>query len=484
LDKALAAVLLSVVLKLAAVWDRLGGRQAQPLRREQGGERVCGYGKLSRTNLESVGVMDLFSYRDAGQPQARLLADRMRPETLDEYIGQEHIVEGDQVSSILLYGPPGSGKTTLANIISRRTEGEFVKLNAVDASVKDVRDTIEQAKLNKSMYGRKTILFLDEVHRFNTARQDALLPAVEQGIIIFIGATTENPFHHVNGALLSRSTLFRLEPLTREHSLQAMRRALGDKEKGLGFMKLRVDEEALLHIASMANGDIRRALNALELAAVTTPSEPDGTVHITLAVAEESIRKPTVRADESVQYDVLSAFHKSLRGSSDAALFWFLYAVEKLGMDPMTFLRRLIVMCSEDIGLANPQAMVQAVTAMDAYHKIGWPEAKYNIAQAILFAVESPKSNAAALAIGNVMGTIEHAGTLEVPLHLRDAHYSGAEKLGHVGYKYPHDYPGHYVEQQYLPDSLRRKSFYEATEQGMEDKIRQNQARRRRGGAG
>ncbi|WP_028561808.1 replication-associated recombination protein A [Paenibacillus pinihumi] len=438
--------------------------------------------------------MDLFSFQQSEQPQARLLADRMRPETLDEYIGQEHIVgtgkllrraiEGDQVSSILFYGPPGCGKTTLAHIISKKTEGVFVRLNAVDASVKDVRETIEQAKSNKALYGRKTILFLDEVHRFNTARQDALLPAVEQGIIIFIGATTENPFHHVNGALLSRSTLFQLEPLTKEHSKTAMRRALADAGKGLGFMQIRMEEDALEHLASMAGGDIRRALNALELAAVTTPSQPDGSVHITIEVAEESIRKPTVRADESTQYDVLSAFHKSVRGSSDAALFWFLYAVEKLGMDPMTFLRRLIVACSEDIGLANPQAMVQAVTAMDAYHKIGWPEAKYNITQAILFAVESPKSNAAAIAISKVMDTIAYSGTLEVPLHLRDTHYRGADKLGHQGYKYPHDYPGHYVVQQYLPDPVKSRVFYEATQQGMEDKIRQNQQRRKGNGEG
>ncbi|MBO7745531.1 replication-associated recombination protein A [Paenibacillus sp. MWE-103] len=434
--------------------------------------------------------MDLFTYQEEErQPQAKLLADRMRPQTIDDYIGQRDVVgpgkllrraiEGDQVSSILLYGPPGCGKTTLAHIISQRTQGEFVKLNAVEASVKDVREVIDRAKLTKSMYGRKTILFLDEVHRFNASRQDALLPAVEQGIIVFIGATTENPFHYVNGALLSRSTLFQLEALTREDALEAMRRALADPVKGLGFMKLQVAEDALRHIASMAGGDIRRALNALELAAVTTPSQPDGSVAITLEVAEESIRKPTIRADESTQYDVLSAFHKSIRGSSDAALFWFLYAVEKLGMDPMTFLRRLIVACSEDIGLANPQAMVQAVTAMDAYHKIGWPEAKYNIAQAILFAVESPKSNAAAVAIGNVMSTIESIGNAEVPLHLRDAHYSGAAKLGHVGYLYPHDYPGHYVKQAYLPERIVQKKFYSATQQGMEDKIRQNQERRK-----
>lgn len=434
--------------------------------------------------------MDLFSYGEEQQhPTMRLLADRIRPRTLEEYIGQEHIVgqgrllrraiEADRVSSILLYGPPGCGKTTLANIISEQTKGEFVRLNAVDASVKDVRAVIEQADTNKKMYNTKTILFLDEVHRFNRSQQDALLPAVEKGTIIFIGATTENPFHHVNGALISRSTLFQLKPLTKEHSLIAMKRALVDKERGLGFMPIQADSDALEHIASMANGDIRRALNALEMAAMTTTPEEDGTVHITLEVAEESVRRPTVQADESVQYDVLSAFHKSIRGSSDAALYWFLYAVEKLGMDPMTFIRRLTVACSEDIGLANPQAMVQAVSALEAYHRIGWPESKYIVAQAILFAVESPKSNSIPLAIARVMQAFEDIKTAEVPLHLRDTHYKGADKLGHKGYQYPHDYPGHYVEQQYLPDLIKKRVFFMANEQGTEAKIRINQERRR-----
>ncbi|MBU5674403.1 replication-associated recombination protein A [Paenibacillus brevis] len=433
--------------------------------------------------------MDLFSFQQEQNPSGRLLADRMRPVTLDEYIGQEHIVgpgkllrraiEADQVSSILLYGPPGCGKTTLAHIISHHTQAEFVRLNAVDASVKDVREVIEKAQNDKAFYGTKTILFLDEVHRFNSSRQDALLPAVEKGTIIFIGATTENPFHYVNGALLSRSTLFELQALTKEHSLHAMKRALADKDKGLGHMPLQVDEDALLHIAAMANGDIRRALNALELAALTTPPEQDGSVHISLAVAEESVRRPLVKADESTQYDVLSAFHKSIRGSSDAALFWFLYAVEKLGMDPMTFIRRLIAACSEDIGLANPQAMVQAVSALEAYRNNGWPEAKLNVAQAILFAVESPKSNGVVAAISRAMSAIEEVRSAEVPLHLRDAHYKGAVKLGHVGYKYPHDYPNHYVKQDYLPESLQGKVFYKATEQGNESKIRHNQELRR-----
>jgi len=433
--------------------------------------------------------MDLFSFQQESEPSSRLLADRMRPTSLDEYIGQEHIIgpgkllrraiEADQISSILLYGPPGCGKTTLANIISQKTQADFVKLNAVDASVKDVREIIDRAQSNKAMYGTKTILFLDEVHRFNSSRQDALLPAVEKGTIIFIGATTENPFHYVNGALMSRSTLFQLQPLTKEHSLIAMKRALADSDKGLGFMKLKVDDEALDHIASMANGDIRRALNALELAAMTTPPEDDGTVHVTLEVAEESIRRPTVRADESTQYDVLSAFHKSIRGSSDAALFWFLYAVEKLGMDPMVFIRRLIAASSEDIGLANPQAMVQAVSALDAYRNNGWPEAKLNIAQAILFAVESPKSNAVYTAISRAMSAIDELKSPEVPMHLRDTHYKGAVKLGHEGYKYPHDFPGHYVKQDYLPKEISRRVFYQATEQGNESKIQINQQRRR-----
>jgi putative ATPase len=436
-------------------------------------------------NFKEVNKMDLFSYSQESTPSNRLLADRLRPTSLDEYIGQEHVIgpgkllrraiEADQVSSILLYGPPGCGKTTLAHIISQHTQGDFVRLNAVEASVKDVREVIDRAQTNKSMYGKKTILFLDEVHRFNSSRQDALLPAVEKGTIVFIGATTENPFHYVNGALMSRSTLFQLEALTREHSLAAMRRALDDADKGLGYMQLQVDEAALDHIASMANGDIRRALNALELAALTTPPLADGTVHVTLEVAEESIRRPMVKADESTQYDVLSAFHKSIRGSSDAALFWFLYAVEKLGMDPMTFIRRLIAASSEDIGLANPQAMVQAVSALEAYRNNGWPEAKLNIAQAILFAVESPKSNAVYTAISRAMSAMDDIKSAEVPLHLRDAHYKGSEKLGHVGYQYPHNFSNHYVKQQYLPDSIADLTFYQATEQGNESKIRQNQ---------
>lgn len=437
--------------------------------------------------------MDLFSYREEeNNGQSVLLADRMRPNQLDDFIGQEHIVgpgkllrraiEQDQIRSIILYGPPGTGKTTLAHIISQQTKGAFIKLNAVSASVKDVRETIEQARELQTLYGKRTILFLDEVHRFNRAQQDALLPAVESGLLTLIGATTENPYHHVNGALLSRSTLFQFEALTIEHAVKAMRKALEDEEKGLGFLQVHVDEEAIQHIARMANGDIRKSLNALEFAAMSALPDASGNLLVDLEAAAESIRKPTIQADESVQYDVLSAFHKSIRGSSDAALFWFMYAVEKLGMDPMIFLRRLIVASSEDIGLANPQALVQSVTAMDAYDKIGWPEAKYPIAQAILFAVESPKSNAATVALGRVGAALDRLQSVEVPLHLRDTHYKGSAELGHVGYKYPHDYPHHYITQQYVPDSLLGETFYEASEQGMEEKIGLNQRKRRQQG--
>jgi putative ATPase len=434
--------------------------------------------------------MDLFSYEE--KKVGRLLADRMRPTTLSQYIGQEHIVgpnkllrraiESDRVGSIILYGPPGCGKTTLAHIIANHTAGVFVRLNAVDAGVKDVREVIEQAETNQTLYGKKTILFLDEVHRFNTKQQDALLPSVENGTIVFIGATTENPFHHLNGALLSRSTLFQLNPLNESHTKQALLQALSDKEHGLGDLQVEVSEEALHHLAQTAAGDIRRALSALELAVRTTSPNQHGKIIVDVTIAEESIRQPSVRADASIQYDVLSAFHKSLRGSSDAALVWFLYAVEKLGMDPMTFIRRLIVMCSEDIGLANPQASIQAVNAMDAYHKIGWPEARYVVAQAILFAVESPKSNAVAVAIGKTLDLLngDSAGRIAVPLHLRDGHYKGSKELGHVGYKYPHDYPGHYVEQDYMPIGMEKQVVYEASEQGTEAKISQNQKVRRK----
>jgi putative ATPase len=436
--------------------------------------------------------MDLFSNSstsnqrtDSGAP----LAVRMRPQSLEEFIGQEHIVgtnaplrqmiDKDQITSMIFYGPPGSGKTTLAHIISNVTEAEFVRLNAVDASVKDVREVIDQARERRSFYGRKTILFLDEVHRFNSSRQDALLPAVEAGSIILIGATTENPFHSVNGALLSRSSLFVFKPLTAKHSMIALQRALTDSAKGLGELPLDLEDGALEEIAQMANGDIRRALSLLEFLVLSSPYEGEGRIKITLQRMAETLQMPLRRADESTQYDVLSAFHKSIRGSSDAALYWFTLAVDQLGMDPRTFLRRLIVACSEDIGLANPQAMPQALAAWDAYEKVGWPESRYIVAQAILYAVESPKSNAIPVALSRVQQSIEQHPGAEVPLHLRDTHYQGAAKLGHQGYKYPHDYPGHYVNQQYLPEVMGAPTFYEPTEQGAEAKIRQIQSQRK-----
>lgn len=437
--------------------------------------------------LKEVSFLDLFSFDD--QPKyGAPLAVRMRPRTLDEFIGQEHIIgpgkplrralEEDRITSMIFYGPPGTGKTTLAHIISNRTNAEFVRLNAVDATVKEVREVIDQASDAGRLYGRRTILFLDEVHRFNRSRQDALLPAVEAGTIILIGATTENPFHSVNGALLSRSTLHSFLSLTQENVMEALYRAIQDTERGLGALSIQVDPAAIDYLAYIANGDIRRALSVLEYAVITAPYSETGGIGLSLKQVEETIQKPAVKADESTQYDVLSAFHKSIRGSSDAALYWFFLAVDQMGMDPQVFIRRLAVACSEDIGLANPHAMPQAVAAWEAYERIGWPESKYIISQAILFAVESPKSNSIAVAMGRVQELLDTKPNTDVPLHLRDTHYKGADQLGHKGYLYPHNYPGHHVKQSYLPDSLQGATLYNPTEQGAEAKIKINRQQR------
>jgi putative ATPase len=431
-----------------------------------------------------VSFLDLFSYDD--QPkQGAPLAVKMRPRTLDEFIGQEHIIgpgkpmrkalEEDRIASMIFYGPPGTGKTTLAHIISNRTNAEFVRLNAVDATLKEVREVIDQASDAGRLYGKRTILFLDEVHRFNRSRQDALLPAVEAGTIILIGATTENPFHSVNSALLSRATIHSFQSLTQRHVVQALNRAISDAERGLGGLSVEADLSAIEYLAHVANGDIRRALSILEYAVTTASYNDNGAILLSLKHIEETIQKPIAKTDESTQYDVLSAFHKSIRGSSDAALYWFFLAVEHMGMDPQVFLRRLVVACSEDIGLANPQAMPQAVAAWEAYEKIGWPESKFIISQAIMLAVESPKSNAITVAIGRVQQILNENPNIDVPLHLRDTHYKGAEKLGHKGYLYPHDFSGHYVQQSYLPNPLDEEKFYTPTEQGSEAKIKANQ---------
>ena len=412
------------------------------------------------------------------------LADRMRPRTLDEFFGQEQIVgkgrllrraiEADRLTSSIFYGPPGCGKTTLASVIARQTNAAFVKMNAVTSGVADVREELKKAADRRAMYGRPTYLLLDECHRWSKAQSDSILPAMESGLIRFIGSTTENPMISMTPAIVSRCRVFAFEPLSNADVEQALLRAVQDQERGLGAMHVDLDEDALHHIAHVANGDVRTALNALELAALTTPTV-GGRVHITLPIAEESIQKPIVRCDDTLFYDMLSAFCKSLRGGDcDAALLWFsrlLYA----GADPRMLARRIIAHASEDVGLANPIAMLQAVAAGQALEMIGMPEAKLPLTQAILAVCTSPKSNSVVMAIDAAMADAEKGGFGPVPPHLRDASYHGNERLGvKTGseYLYPHDYPGHWVAQQYLPDDRRDARYYTPSDQGHEAKLK------------
>lgn len=412
------------------------------------------------------------------------LADRMRPRTLDEFFGQEQIVgkgrllrraiEADRLTSSIFYGPPGCGKTTLASIIAHQTNAAFVKMNAVTSGVADVREELKKAADRRAMYGRPTYLLLDECHRWSKAQSDSILPAMESGLIRFIGSTTENPMISMTPAIVSRCRVFAFEPLSNADVEQALLRAVQDQERGLGAMHVDLDEDALRHIAHVANGDVRTALNALELAALTTPTV-GGRVHITLPIAEESIQKPIVRCDDTLFYDMLSAFCKSLRGGDcDAALLWFsrlLYA----GADPRMLARRIIAHASEDVGLANPIAMLQAVAAGQALEMIGMPEAKLPLTQAILAVCTSPKSNSVVMAIDAAMADAEKGGFGPVPPHLRDASYHGNERLGvKTGseYLYPHDYPGHWVAQQYLPDDRRDARYYTPSDQGHEAKLK------------
>lgn len=410
------------------------------------------------------------------------LADRMRPTTLDEFIGQSHIVgkgsllrraiQTDSLQSSIFWGPPGCGKTTLASIIAHTTNSSFVKLNAVTTGVKEVREVIAEAERNLKLYGRETFLLLDECHRWNKAQSDSILPALESGTVKFIGSTTENPMISMTGAIVSRCRLFQFYPLTVDDIKTAMRRALADNENGLGMYGPDFDEDALDHIAITANGDARAALNAIELAVRTTDPE-NGRVHITKAIAAESIQKKVVKCDEQQLYDMLSAFCKSLRGGdSNAALAWFSRLVYA-GMDPRIICRRIIAHASEDVGLANPTAMQQAVAAAQALELIGMPEARLSITQAIIFVCESPKSNSVVMAVDAAFADAEHTIDEPVPIHLRDTSFRGAEKLGHgVGYKYPHDYPNHEVEQEYMPPSVRGREYYVPSEMGTEGRIK------------
>lgn len=417
------------------------------------------------------------------------LADRMRPRTLDEFVGQKHIVgEGkllrrailsDRLQSTIFFGPPGTGKTTLASIIATSTGAAFQKLNAVSSGVKELREILDAAAKRLALTGQPTYLLLDECHRWSKAQSDSLLPALEKGTVRFIGSTTENPMISMTSAIVSRCRVFEFYPLTTEDILSALTAALADEERGFGKQAIEMEGDALLRIASIANGDCRNALNALELAVLTTSPAEDGIIHITPEIAAESSQRKVMKCDEQLYYDMLSAFCKSLRGGdSDAALAWFARLIYA-GVDARIIARRLIAHASEDIGLANPQAMVQAVTAAQALELIGMPEAGLSLSQAIIFLCESPKSNAVVLAKDAALADAATSYDEPVPVYLRDTSYRGAKKLGHgKGYKYPHDYPGHWVQQDYMPQSLKGKRYYEPSGMGAEAKILENHIRR------
>ncbi|MDE6208581.1 MAG: replication-associated recombination protein A [Lachnospiraceae bacterium] len=433
--------------------------------------------------------MDLFEYmRNNTMEKEAPLAARMRPVSLEEVVGQAHIIgkdkllyraiKADKLSSIIFYGPPGTGKTTIAKVIANTTSAEFNQINATIAGKKDMEEIVAKAKDNQGMFGKKTILFIDEIHRFNKSQQDYLLPFVEDGTIILIGATTENPYFEVNGALISRSVIFELKPLSVEDIKTLIKKAVYDKEKGMGAYDAVIDDDAVEFIADIANGDARNALNAIELGILTTDRAEDKLIHITLEVASQCVQKRSVRYDKDGDnhYDTVSAFIKSMRGSDvDAAIYYLarmLYAGESV-----TFIARRIMICAaEDVGLADPNALTVAVSAAEAVHKVGMPEAQIILAEAVAYVAAAPKSNSAVNAIGVAMEYVKNNKTLPVPSHLMDAHYKGAGKLGHgQGYKYAHDYKNHYVNQQYLPYGMENEKFYYPTDIGYEKNIKEYQ---------
>ena len=430
--------------------------------------------------------MDLFEYmRQQNMKDESPLASRLRPTTLDEVVGQQHIVgkdkllyraiKADKLSSIIFYGPPGTGKTTLAKVIANTTSAEFMQINATSAGKKDMEEVVAAAKNNQGMYGKKTILFIDEIHRFNKGQQDYLLPFVEDGTIILIGATTENPYFEVNPALLSRSVIFELKKLSTEDIRTLLLRAVNDTEKGMGSYHAQMDDDALEFLADMANGDARAALTAIELGILTTDRSEVGIIHITLDVASECIQKRVINYDKTGDnhYDTISAFIKSMRGSDPDAAVYYLARMLYAGEDVKFIARRIMILASEDIGNADPQALQVAVAAAQAVERLGMPEARIVLAQAVTYMASAPKSNSAINAIDKAMRVVQETKTPPVPVHLQDAHYKSAGKLGHgKGYKYAHDYENHYVKQQYLPDGLTGEVFYEPSENGYEQQIR------------
>ncbi len=430
--------------------------------------------------------MDLFDYmRSTTQEKESPLASRMRPTTLEEVVGQKHIIgkdkllyraiKADQLGSIIFYGPPGTGKTTLAKVIANTTSASFRQINATVAGKKDMEEVVKEAKDALGMYGKKTILFVDEIHRFNKSQQDYLLPFVEDGTLILIGATTENPFFEVNGALLSRSRIFELKSLEKEDVKELICRAVTDETKGMGSYHAVIDEDAADFLADVAGGDARAALNAVELGIMTTDRDPlDGMVHITMEVAQECIQKRAVRYDKDGDnhYDTISAFIKSMRGSDPDAAVYYLARMLYAGEDIKFIARRIMICASEDVGNADPQALTVAVSAAQAAERIGMPEAQIILAQAVAYVAAAPKSNAACNAIFEAMNAVQNQRNMPVPVHLQDSHYKGSAKLGHgAGYKYAHDYPNHYVQQQYLPDGMEGQRFYRPTENGYEKQI-------------
>lgn len=432
--------------------------------------------------------MDLFEYmRKANMEKESPLAARMRPRTLDEVAGQEHIIgrdkllyraiQADKISSVIFYGPPGTGKTTLARVIANTTSAEFTQINATVAGKKDMEEVVAKAKDTQGMYGKRTILFIDEIHRFNKSQQDYLLPFVEDGTLILIGATTENPYFEVNGALLSRSAVFELKPIPAEAVRELIRKAVYDTERGMGAYDAVIEEDALDFLAELSGGDARHALNAVELGVMTTERSADGKIHITQEVAQECIQKRAIRYDKTGDnhYDTISAFIKSMRGSDPDAAVYYLARMLYAGEDAAFIARRIMICASEDVGNADPQALVVATNASMAVERIGMPEAQIILAQAASYVACAPKSNAACNAIFQAKSVVEETGSLPIPTHLQDAHYKGAAKLGHgTGYKYAHDYPNHYVKQQYLPYELNGREFYKPSGNGYEAKIREH----------